>query len=85
MPEWIFPSEAGTVLDSSDIRKVFDICLKVAGLRKIRFHDLRHSYASWLIANAESLAHVKEQLGHHSIQITVDTTDTSCRGPIGRL
>jgi integrase len=47
--------------------------LKHAGLRRIRFHDLRHSFASWLIGNGESLAYVKEQLGHHSIQITVDT------------
>jgi hypothetical protein len=34
---------------------------------------MRHTFASWLIANGESLAYVKEQLGHHSIQITVDT------------
>ena len=32
-----------------------------------------HTFASWLIANGESLVYVKEQLGHHSIQITVDT------------
>ena len=31
------------------------------------------AFASWLIGNGESLAYVKEQLGHHSIQITVDT------------
>jgi integrase len=42
-------------------------------LQAIRFHDLRHTFASWLIANGESLAYVKDQLGHHSIQITVDT------------
>jgi len=42
-------------------------------LRRIRFHDMRHTFASWLIANGESLVYVKEQLGHHSIQITVDT------------
>lgn len=35
-------------------------------------HALRHTYASLLIANGESLAYVKEQMGHHSIQITVD-------------
>ena len=44
-----------------------------AGLRAIRFHNFRYSYASWLIGNGESLAYVKEQLGHSSIQITVDT------------
>ncbi len=42
-------------------------------MRHLRFHDLRHSFASYLIANGESLAYVKEQMGHASIQITVDT------------
>jgi integrase len=73
MPEWVFPSEEGTALDPANLRKTFLLCLKKAGLRQIRFHDLRHSFASWLIANGESLAYVKDQLGHHSIQITVDT------------
>lgn len=44
-----------------------------AGLRYIRVHDLRHTFASLLIQNGESLAYVKEQMGHHSITITVDT------------
>ena len=46
--------------------------LEKAGLRRIRFHDLRHTYASLLIQRGESLAYVKDQLGHHSIQVTVD-------------
>lgn len=84
MPEWVFPSvivrlpegampEEVKSLDADHIRKVFDSCLKKAGLRKVRFHDLRHSFASWLIGNGESLPYVRDQLGHHSIQITVDT------------
>jgi integrase len=47
--------------------------LAKAGLRYIRVHDLRHISASLLIQNGESLAYVKEQMGHHSITITVDT------------
>ena len=39
----------------------------------MRIHDLRHTFASLLIHNGESLAYVKDQLGHHSIQITVET------------
>ena len=44
-----------------------------AGLHYIRVHDLRHTFASLLIQNGESLAYVKEQMGYHSITITVDT------------
>ncbi len=51
---------------------VFYRCLDLAELRRVRFHDLRHTYASLLIQQGESLAYVKDQLGHHSIQITVD-------------
>ena len=45
----------------------------LAGIRQVRFHDLRHSYASLLLQQGESLIYVRDQLGHHSIQITVDT------------
>jgi integrase len=46
--------------------------LAKAGLRKIRFHDLRHTFGSLLIQDGASLAYVKEQMGHSSIQVTVD-------------
>src|SRR3954452_13691079 len=46
--------------------------LEKAELRRVRFHDLRHTFASLLIQQGESLAYVKDQLGHASIQITVD-------------
>jgi integrase len=47
--------------------------LAKADLHYIRVHDLRHTFASLLIQNGESLAYVKEQMGYHSITITVDT------------
>ena len=47
-------------------------CLEKAGLRRIRFHDLRHTFASLLIQNGEPLTYVKEQMGHSSIKMTVD-------------
>ena len=55
-----------------------------AGLRRIRFYDLPHSYASPLIQNGESLAYVRDQFGHASIQLTVDTMGTSCRAQTDR-
>ena len=41
-------------------------------MRKIRFHDLRHTFGSLLIQNGASIVYVKEQMGHSSIQVTVD-------------
>ena len=47
--------------------------LKQAGVTYRKPHALRHTYASLLIQNGESLAYVSDQLGHSSIKITVDT------------
>ncbi len=44
----------------------------LAGLRQVRFHDFRHSFGSLLIDQGEDLNYTKEQLGHHSITLTVD-------------
>jgi integrase len=69
----VFPSKAGTVLDPSNLFHYhFLPCLELAGLRRFRFHDLRHSFGSFLIQDGASLAYVKDQIGHSSIQITVD-------------
>ena len=70
---WLFQNGVGNPLDDSRVRKVFARVLAKAGLRRRNLHSLRHSFASFLIQNGESLAYVKDQLGHHSIQLTVDT------------
>jgi len=44
-----------------------------AGLPGTRFHDLRHFFASQLIANGETAAFVRDQMGHSSIKVTFDT------------
>jgi integrase len=47
---------------------------KRAGIKKrVSPHTMRHTYASLMLQNGESVTYVKEQMGHHSIQITVDT------------
>ena len=51
----------------------FHPCLEKAGLRRIRFHDTRHTFATLLIQNGEPIAYVQKQLGHSSIKLTVDT------------
>jgi integrase len=72
MPDWVFPARQGGLLEERNVRHVFKRLLAKAALRHIRIHDLRHTYASLLLQNAESVVYVKEQLGHASIQITVD-------------
>jgi len=73
IPLWIFPNSDGGILDMQNMKnRRFYRCLEKAKLRRIRFHDLRHTFASLLIQNGESLAYVKEQMGHSSIRVTVD-------------
>jgi integrase len=73
IPPWVFCNEAGGLLDPDNLRKrVFYGLLKAAGLRQVRFHDLRHTFASLLLQQGESPVYVKEQMGHSSIQVTVD-------------
>jgi integrase len=70
----VFPSQAGTVIKPDNIvPRYMEPALEKAGLRRFRFHDLRHTFGSLLIQDGASLAYVKDQMGHSSIQITVDT------------
>jgi len=73
LPAWVFTTEDGTMIDPDNFRRrVWQPLLNKAGFRHIRLHDLRHTFASLLIQQGESLAYVKDQMGHHSIQVTVD-------------
>jgi integrase len=73
VPESVFCNEEGRPIWKSNFeRRVVHKTLEKAKLRRIRFHDLRHTFASRLIQNGESLVYVKDQLGHHSIKVTVD-------------
>ncbi|SPP64720.1 putative Phage integrase [Nitrospira lenta] len=73
IPEWVFASETGGLLHPHNLRdRVFYGLLTKAKLRKVRFHDLRHTFASLLLQNGESPVYVKDQMGHCSIQVTVD-------------
>lgn len=62
----------GEPLLQDSIRHVFKGVLRKAGIRGISFHDLHHSYVSLLLTAGVSPVYVKEQMGHSSIQMTVD-------------
>lgn len=69
----VFCTKDGTALDQANLyNRVLQPTLRRAGLHRIRFHDLRHTYASMLINQGENLKYVQSQLGHASITTTVD-------------
>jgi len=71
--ELVFPSEAGTPICPDNIGpRYMEPALEQAGLRKFRFHDLRHTFGSLLIQAGISPAYVQKQMGHRSIQVTID-------------
>ena len=71
--ELVFPSPDGSILDPDNLyHRYFRPVLTKAGLRKIRLHDLTHTFGSLLIQSGASIVYVKEQMGHSSIQVTVD-------------
>jgi len=54
------------------LRKHFHPALKAANLTRIRFHDLRHTYASLLIEQGEKIEYILAQLGPSSPSVTLD-------------
>ena len=74
LPPWLFCTRSGAPLDAHNVRKVFRKCVRAAKLPKhFTPHCLRHTFASLLLQAGESAQYVKEQLGHASITLTVDT------------
>lgn len=52
------------------LRDRFEAARKAAGLPHVRWHDLRHTYASWLVQAGQPLGAVRELLGHSTIAVT---------------
>jgi integrase len=69
----VFCSADGKPIDPDNFtHRVWPRVLRRAELRRIRFHDLRHTYASLLIAQGAHPKYIQAQLGHASIQTTLD-------------
>ncbi|MCZ6800278.1 MAG: tyrosine-type recombinase/integrase, partial [Nitrospirae bacterium] len=71
-PQWVFLSPMGFRWEERNLKRCYTKCLEASGLRHVRFHDLRHSYASHLIDLGTHSKYIQEQLGHSSIQVTMD-------------
>ena len=69
----VFTSKIGTPMQSRNVtRRILESALKRAGLRKVGFHSLRHSYVSMLIAQGENVKTIQVLVGHSSAQMTWD-------------
>jgi integrase len=66
----VFPGEFGEHLDGSALRRRYTSALKRAGLRQLRFHDLRHTFGTRMIAKAD-IRRVQEWMGHADVQTTM--------------
>lgn len=68
----VFPSNIGTPLEPRNLVRHFHATLEKVKIDRRRFHDLRHTAASLLIAQGATLHEVKEILGHTQIRLTSD-------------
>lgn len=72
-PDLVFTTKIGTPLGKSDfIRRSFKAVLRRAGLPDIRFHDLRHTAATLLLAAGENMRTIQEMFGHSRFSTTAD-------------
>ena len=69
----MFGTRAGTPLRRSNFRRVWVGAVARSGLPPaLRFHDLRHSYATWLVSDGVPVNVVSRLMGHEQISTTLD-------------
>jgi integrase len=66
----VFGEEASTWLNDDRLRRRYEAAIKAAGLRRLRFHDLRHTFGSLAITRAD-IVEVQAWMGHADIQTTM--------------
>jgi integrase len=69
----VFPNQAGNPINHNNlVSRYFNPGLEDAKLPRMRFHDLRHTYASLLIEQGENIKYIQSQLGHSSPTVTLN-------------
>lgn len=71
--EYIYLDKLGNLISPEYISDHFAIFLRNKGLRRIRFHDLRHSCATLLYQQGVSLKEIADYLGHSTVTTTMNT------------
>jgi integrase len=69
------PRREGANPDASKLRKRFKAAVRCAGVREVRFHDLRHSYGTAMAAAGAPLRSLMEWIGHADLQTTLRYAD----------
>lgn len=68
----VFTTKNGTPIEPRNLNRSFETLCGRAGVRKVRFHDLRHTCASLLHEQGADARMIMEVLGHSSIRVTMD-------------
>lgn len=90
LPQWVFYTDAGTPLDESRVRKAFTKALKAAKLPAFRLYDLRHTFASLLLAQGAPITYVSAARPHGRdddtavVRALAAARRQACGGPAGR-
>lgn len=71
--EYVFPSPTGGPISPDSVLHMLHRVLKRAGLPQVRFHDLRHTFATLALQNGVDVKTVSGMLGHFSAGFTLDT------------
>ncbi len=71
--DWMFCNTVGRFLNPASMSQLFDRIVRRTGLSRIRFHDLRHTHASLLVAAGVPIKVVSERLGHAHPAFTMHT------------
>lgn len=69
----IFCTRTGGPINPNNVARAYEAIIRRAGVRRIRFHDLRHTHATWLLQSGQPVKVVSERLGHAKVSITLDT------------
>lgn len=70
--EYVCVNEIGDLIKPHYVTESFPKLLKAKGMRQIRYHDLRHSCASLLLANGVPMKQIQEWLGHSDFSTTAN-------------